>query len=47
MMICLVFLDTIFLDDYMLKDKDLFEYFCLFLDPFEELIQELSCDQKN
>ncbi|CAF1035461.1 unnamed protein product [Rotaria magnacalcarata] len=39
-------LDRTFLDDYMLMDKDLLEHVRSFLGPFEELINELSCDKK-
>ncbi|CAF5054650.1 unnamed protein product, partial [Rotaria magnacalcarata] len=39
-------LDRTFLDDYMLIDKDLLENVCSFLGPFEEVINELSCDKK-
>ncbi|CAF4387316.1 unnamed protein product, partial [Rotaria socialis] len=39
-------LDRTFLDDYMLIDKDLLEHVCSFLGPFEEVINELSCDKK-
>ncbi|CAM4848544.1 unnamed protein product, partial [Rotaria magnacalcarata] len=41
-----VVLDRAFLDDYMLIDKDLLEHVRSFLGPFEELINELSCDKK-
>ncbi|CAF3331019.1 unnamed protein product [Rotaria socialis] len=39
-------LDRTFLADYMLIDKDLLEYVCSFLGPFEEVIEELSCGKK-
>ncbi len=39
-------LDRTFLDDYMLIDKDLLECVCSFLAPFEEVIEELSCDKQ-
>ncbi|CAF1366193.1 unnamed protein product [Rotaria sordida] len=39
-------LDRTFLDDYTLIDKDLLEYICSFLAPFEEVIEGLSCDKK-
>ncbi|CAF4955333.1 unnamed protein product, partial [Rotaria socialis] len=39
-------LDRTFLADYMLIDKDLLEYVCSFLCPFEEVIEELSCGKK-
>ncbi|CAF2995343.1 unnamed protein product, partial [Rotaria sp. Silwood2] len=39
-------LDRTFLDDYTLIEKDLLEYVCSFLAPFEEAIEELSCDKR-
>ena len=37
-------LDRIFLDDYVLIDKDLLKYVCLFLDPFEEVISSIKVE---
>jgi len=37
-------LERTFLNNYILIDKDLLESVCLFLKPFEEVIEQLSCD---
>jgi hypothetical protein len=39
-------LDRSFLNHYMLIDKDLLAFVCLFLKPFEDVLEQLSCDTK-
>ncbi|CAF0877146.1 unnamed protein product [Rotaria sordida] len=39
-------LDRTYMNDYMLIDKDLLASVCLFLKPFEEVIEHFSCDAK-
>ncbi|CAF4082991.1 unnamed protein product [Rotaria sp. Silwood2] len=39
-------LERTYMNDYMLIDKDLFASVCLFLKPFEEVIEQFSCDTK-
>ncbi|CAF0802301.1 unnamed protein product [Rotaria sordida] len=39
-------LDRTYMNDYMLIDKDLLASVCLFLKPFEEVIEQFSCDAK-
>jgi len=39
-------LDRVLINDYELIDKDLLSQICLFLKPFEEVIEQLSSDTK-
>ncbi|CAF3172584.1 unnamed protein product [Rotaria sp. Silwood2] len=39
-------LERTYMNDYMLIDKDLLASVCLFLKPFEEVIEQFSCDTK-